>query len=274
MIILIFLISYIIDKKFYLRIQYAIEDFSSEVESIGENILNGEKIDYHISKTYIKEIDRIGKTLDKMFKNNIDYISKNKRLIQEIISLLGNISEFRDEITGNHIIRVGKISKIIASKILKDKNLIEDYYYAAQMHDIGKIGIPDSILLKPEKLTDEEYKYMKKHAEIGYKILKKIDDGFFDLASRIALYHHEKYDGSGYPYGLKGKEIPIEGRIVAICDVFDALVSERPYKKAFSIEKSIEIIIEEKGKHFDPEIVEIFLENIEEIKGIYREMKK
>ncbi|WGS65458.1 HD domain-containing phosphohydrolase [Marinitoga aeolica] len=269
---IIFIISFWIDKRYYIKIQNSIEKFSIDVEKIGNKILKGEETNYIISSTGIKEIDNIGKTLDDMFKNNIEYIEKNKVLIQEIISLLGNISEFRDEITGNHIVRVGKVAKIIASKIFKDEKIIKEYYYAAQMHDIGKIGIPDRILLKPGKLTEEEYEQMKEHTKIGYKILKKIDDEFFDLAARIALYHHEKFNGTGYPYGLEGKEIPIEGRIVAVCDVFDALISERPYKKGFSISEAIKIIKEESGKHFDPEIVQIFLENIEEIKSYYKEM--
>ena len=272
-IITIFILSFWIDKRYYMRIQDSIEKFSIEVEEIGNEILKGEKDDYVISDTNIKEIDNIGRVLDNVFKNDIEYIEKNKNLIQEIITLLGNISEFRDEITGNHIIRVGKVSEIIALKFFNDEEIAKKYYYAAQMHDIGKIGIPDTILLKPGKLNKEEFEQMKEHTKIGYRILKTIEDDFFDLAAKIALYHHEKFDGSGYPYGLKGKEIPIEGRIVAICDVFDALVSERPYKKAFPINDAIKIIKNESGKHFDPEIVQIFLENIEEIINYYRRTK-
>ncbi|WP_129409853.1 HD-GYP domain-containing protein [Marinitoga lauensis] len=177
-IIIIFLISFWIDKRYYIKIQNSIEEFSVAVEEIGNKILKGEKTDYTISNTNIKEIDDIGRTLDIMFKNNIEYIEKNKNLIQEIIVLLGNISEFRDEITGNHIIRVGKIAEIIASKIFEDKKIVREYYYAAQMHDIGKIGIPDNILLKPDKLNKKEYEQMKEHTKIGYRILKKIDDDF------------------------------------------------------------------------------------------------
>ncbi|SHF19973.1 putative two-component system response regulator [Marinitoga hydrogenitolerans DSM 16785] len=272
-IFIIFGITYIINKNHYLKIQKNIEDFSKEVETFGIQILKGKNLNYSLTKTNIKEIDNIGIMIDKVFKNNIDYINKNKKLTQDIINLLGNISEFRDEITGNHIIRVGKVAKILAKSIFKNDTIIENYYYAAQMHDIGKIGIPDSILLKSGKLNDKEFEIMKKHAKIGYNILKKIDDDFFDLAAKIALYHHEKFNGMGYPKGLKGEDIPIEGRIIAICDVFDALISERPYKKAFSFEDALKIIKTGSGTHFDPKIVSIFLKNIEEIRIIYTKEK-
>jgi putative two-component system response regulator len=128
------------------------------------------------------------------------------------------------------------------------------------MHDMGKIGIPDKILLKPGKLNAEEWEIMKKHTIIGADILKGSNINFIRMGETIALTHHEKWDGSGYPYGLKGRKIPLVGRITAIADVFDALTSDRPYKKAFSIEKSYQIITQERGKHFDPDIVDAFFE--------------
>ena len=133
------------------------------------------------------------------------------------------------------------------------------------MHDIGKIGIPDSILLKPGKLDADEWKIMKKHAEYGADILKGSDSRLIKLSERIARYHHEKWDGNGYPYGLKGNDIPIEARIVALTDVFDALTSNRPYKKAFSVDEALNIIRKESGTHFDPNIVNVFIEILPEI---------
>jgi putative two-component system response regulator len=142
------------------------------------------------------------------------------------------------------------------------------------MHDIGKIGIPDKILLKPGKLTAEEWEIMKKHTIIGADILKGSNINFVRMGETIAMTHHEKWNGSGYPYGLKGRKIPLVGRITAIADVFDALTSDRPYKKAFSIEKSNQIILQERGKHFDPDVVDAFFEvqdAILQIKESYQE---
>jgi putative two-component system response regulator len=142
------------------------------------------------------------------------------------------------------------------------------------MHDIGKIGIPDKILLKPGKLDAEEWEIMKKHTIIGADILKGSNINFVRMGETIALTHHEKWDGSGYPYGVKGRKIPLIGRITAIADVFDALTSDRPYKNAFSIEKSNQIISQERGKHFDPDVVDAFFEvqdAILQIKESYQE---
>jgi HD-GYP domain-containing protein (c-di-GMP phosphodiesterase class II) len=134
------------------------------------------------------------------------------------------------------------------------------------LHDIGKIGIPDAILNKPTKLEDNEWEVMKQHTIIGYKILSTVDNPLFKMASNIALYHHENWDGSGYPKGLKGEEIPLEARIVALVDVYDALSTDRVYRKAWSEEKVLKYIKELNGKKFDPNIVEIFLNNYDEIK--------
>jgi putative two-component system response regulator len=143
--------------------------------------------------------------------------------------------------------------------------------HASPMHDIGKIGVPDQILLKPGKLTPEEFEKMKEHTLIGYKILSGSDSTLLKLASEIALSHHEKYDGSGYPYGLSGEEIPLSGRIVAVVDVFDALTSRRPYKEPYPNEKAYEIIRQGSGTHFDPKIVELFFGNLSEIVRIQKQ---
>jgi putative two-component system response regulator len=167
-------------------------------------------------------------------------------------------SEYRDNETGAHIKRMSHYSALIAQKMGLKHKTVETILYAAPMHDIGKIGIPDKILLKPGKLNAEEWEVMKKHTTIGADILKGSNIGFVRMGESIALTHHEKWDGSGYPYGLKGRRIPLAGRIVALADVFDAMTSKRPYKEAFSIEKANRIILEERGRHFDPDVVEAF----------------
>ena len=167
-------------------------------------------------------------------------------------------SEFRDNETGTHIKRMSHYSAHIAQKMGLKSKTVETILYAAPMHDIGKIGIPDKILLKPGKLDTKEWEVMKKHTTIGVDILKGSNIGFVRMGETIARTHHEKWDGSGYPYGLKGSKIPLAGRIVALADVFDALTSTRPYKEAFSIEKANRIIFEERGKHFDPDVVDAF----------------
>jgi two-component system response regulator RpfG len=138
------------------------------------------------------------------------------------------------------------------------------------MHDIGKIGIPDSIMQKQGPLTAEEIQIMKTHPQIGYEILQGSPSRFLQAAAIIAQSHHEKFDGTGYPFGLKGKKIPVEARIVALADVFDALTSERPYKPTWEWDAAVNYIVEQKGKHFDPELVDVFLMNIDEARGIQR----
>jgi putative two-component system response regulator len=175
------------------------------------------------------------------------------------IQQLGRASDYRDNETGKHVLRVGNFSKLLglASGFMEDKS--ELLKYAAMLHDIGKIGIRDHILLKPGKLTSEEFEIMKTHAEIGAQIIGDHDSEMLQMAKLIARSHHEKWDGSGYPYGLSGEDIPIVGRIVAIADVFDALHSVRPYKTAWTIEGALELIAGEAGRHFDPKLVALFL---------------
>lgn len=192
----------------------------------------------------------------------------------DTIFKLTSASGYRDNETGAHIKRMSHYSAVVAQKMgLKDKT-VEALLHAAPMHDIGKIGIPDKILLKPGKLDAEEWEVMKKHTIIGADILKGSNINYVRMGETIALTHHEKWDGSGYPYGIKGRKIPLVGRITAIADVFDALTSDRPYKKAFSIEKSNQIISQECGKHFDPDVVDAFFEvqdAILQIKESYQE---
>ncbi|KGY12172.1 metal-dependent phosphohydrolase [Vibrio tubiashii] len=185
---------------------------------------------------------------------------------------LSALAESRDNETGAHILRTQEYVRSLASHLsqfeahssLLTENYIELLYKSAPLHDVGKVGIPDNILLKPGKLTGEEFEIMKRHPEIGAQALSMAEkelgsNSFLQLAKEISLTHHEKWDGSGYPRGLKGQEIPLSGRLMALADVYDALISERVYKKAFSHEKAKAIILEGDGKHFDPEIVAAFL---------------
>lgn len=183
----------------------------------------------------------------------------------ETIYRLTRAAEYKDHDTATHIQRMSHYSEAIARKMKFKSEIIDNIVSAAPMHDIGKIGTPDNILLKPGKLEPEEWAIMKKHAQIGADILEGSDSKLLKMGHIIAKTHHEKWDGSGYPNCLKGEEIPIIGRIVALADVFDALTSKRPYKDAYSIDKSLSIIKESRGSHFDPEVVDVFLSITDEI---------
>lgn len=188
----------------------------------------------------------------------------------QIIQRLGRAAEYKDNETGLHVIRMSHYAREIALMAGMGEADAEELFNAAPMHDVGKMGIPDAILQKPGKLTPEEWDIMKQHARIGAEIIGDDNSSLLQMASRIALYHHEKWDGSGYPNGLIGDTIPIEARIVALADVFDALTSKRPYKEAWSIEDTTHYIVAESGKQFDPDLVAAFqiaLPNIIEIRA-------
>ncbi len=198
-----------------------------------------------------------------------ELVKQRTREIEEtrlsIIQRLGRAAEYKDNETGMHVIRMACYTKLLAEKISEDSEWVELLYNAAPMHDIGKIGIPDNILCKPGKLDKDEWQVMMTHAAIGGEILGQDNSPLLKLAVEVAINHHEKYNGQGYPNGLAGESIPLSARIVAIADVFDALTSERPYKKAWAIEDAVNLIKEESGKHFDPDLVPLFLECMPEI---------
>ena len=181
---------------------------------------------------------------------------------------LTRASEYRDEDTGAHITRMSNFSAIIARWMGLSTQVVETILYAAPMHDVGKIGIPDNILLKPGPLDEQEWQVMKMHTVYGGRILEGEGTGFIKLGEVIAMTHHEKWDGSGYPKGLKGRKIPLVGRVVAMADVFDALTSKRPYKEAFPLDKSLAIIREGRGTHFDPAVVDAFFKSLDEILAV------
>jgi len=209
---------------------------------------------------------------------------------QEAMQCLARAAEFRDNDTGKHVLRVGRYVAVVASRFCFDRSQIEMLEQAAHLHDVGKIGISDTILLKPGKLTEQEFEKMRQHCEYGSNIILPMSDcewseliaqpwrvfeiinesnaPVMKLAALIARTHHEKWDGSGYPHGMRGEEIPLVGRITAIADVFDALSSERPYKQAFPVTNCFQIIQESCGSHFDPAVVDAFFDMEHEILAI------
>jgi response regulator RpfG family c-di-GMP phosphodiesterase len=200
---------------------------------------------------------------------------ENVRLLREIedaqreqLFTLGEIVETRSRETGYHVKRVAEYSKVLAIRCGLPLHEAEVLRLASPLHDVGKVGIPDAVLNKPGKLTPEEFEVIKTHSQIGYDMLKMSKGRVLQSAAVIALQHHEKFDGTGYPQGLAGKDIHIFGRITGIADVFDALGVERVYKKAWELDRILEYFREQRGKHFDPELLDVFFDNFEEIKQI------
>lgn len=214
--------------------------------------------------------------LEELVNEKVNEISKAQ---MATIFALVKLAESRDDETGNHVERTATLCRLMAIylrkytkyKALIDDAFIENIYNASPLHDIGKVGIPDGILLKKGRLTAEEFEIMKNHVIIGYETIKEVysqykGNSFLEMGMDITISHHERWDGTGYPYGLKGEEIPISGRIMAIVDVYDALRSKRVYKEAYSHAKSLQLISKQRGKHFDPIIVDVFMEYHEDFK--------
>lgn len=235
--------------------------------------------DITAAKDYEDRMKAYNNHLEEMVREKVEEISASQ--IATIHALV-KLAESRDDDTGEHIARTAEYCGLIARKLWEmgkyeeiiDPAFLDNIAKAGPLHDIGKVGIPDNILLKPGKLTPEEFEIMKTHVTIGYETLASIErrykmNEFIKIGMDIALYHHEKWDGSGYPHHLKGEEIPISARIMALADVYDALRSRRVYKEGFTHEKSAKIIEEGRGSHFDPLLVDIFLENDREFCEIY-----
>ena len=188
----------------------------------------------------------------------------------QIVQRLGRAAEYKDNETGMHVIRMSHYAQRLALAAGCGAAWAEDLLNAAPMHDVGKIGIPDAVLRKPGPLDEQEWATMRRHPEIGAEIIGEHPSGVLRLARAVALAHHEKWDGSGYPAGLAGEQIPLEARIVAIADVFDALTSERPYKKAWPVQEALAHIQAQAGRHFDPALVERFVPRLPELLEIQR----
>ncbi len=217
---------------------------------------------HHHQKTASHRADRLEREVERATR-------QIRRRERETLLCLAKAGEFRDEGTGNHIFRMAKYSAAIARSMGLDEARCEEIEQAAPMHDIGKIGIPDHILLKPDGLTDEENRIMQTHTLIGHDILIKSHSPYLRTAARIALSHHERFDGSGYPLGLAGKDIPIEARIVALADAFDALTSARPYKRPWGFVETMDYIQQQSGSHFDPDCVEALVRCADTVERIY-----
>lgn len=234
-------------------------------------------------KAYQDHLAEYSERLERQVRIRTEELERSR---QEAIHCLARAGEYRDDNTGHHVIRVGRYAGLIASELGFDDSTVELIEQAAQLHDVGKIGIPDSILHKPGKLDASEYEIiqehcrigrhiidplsqeetacLKSHTSIGRSIMGSTHSPVLQLAAVIADSHHEKWDGSGYPHGLKGDDIPLEGRIVAVADVFDAVSTARPYKEAYPISKCLEILAEGRGKHFDPQVLDAFLRRKDE----------
>ena len=193
---------------------------------------------------------------------------------REIIQRLGRAAEYKDNETGLHVIRMSHYARLLALAAGLLEHEADRLFQAAPMHDVGKIGIPDHILLKPGKLDDEEWEVMRRHPEIGAEIIGGYDSPLLNTARIISMTHHEKWDGSGYPRQLSGEEIPLIGRIVAVVDVFDALTTERAYKKAWTVEEAIAYLQRESGRHFDPELVRLFMKAMPEVVEVSQRWKE
>ena len=191
----------------------------------------------------------------------------------DTIDRLAVAAEYKDEDTAAHIRRMRRFAGLLAHGLRRSRHEVESIRQSSVMHDVGKIGIPDAILMKPAKLTEQEWETMKDHTTIGARILADSSSDLLRMGETIALTHHEKWDGTGYPEGLAGEDIPLEGRICAVAEVFDALTSRRPYKEAFCNEKAFGILREDSGVHFDPQMVGVFLDNVDDVLAIQEQYR-
>ncbi|MFA5902814.1 MAG: HD domain-containing phosphohydrolase [Desulfobacula sp.] len=266
--------------------EFVIENYQRFEKIGGESTLGNEYVG--VFKTmegfgsilYLNGWDRLSdieKKLIRIYANNIaigfDNISLAREIIntqKEVILTLGEIVETRSQETANHVTRVAEICNLLAKKIGMDEKICDLLRLATPMHDVGKIGVPEAILNKPGKLTTEEFEVIKKHTQTGYEILRKSNRPIMKAAAIVALQHHERWDGLGYPQGLSGEGIHIYGRIAAIADVFDALSHKRCYKTAWSMNQVVDFFKKESGKHFDKSLIEIFLQNSKDFEAINR----
>ena len=272
-----------------LPIEQAVKDFQFRITSRTGRVFDVECN----AKCVYKDGDLVG------FQMVIRDITVRKKLEQDLLDSYKNVqiarnatilglaklAEYRDADTGAHLERIREYSKVLAIELSKNpsysgyitQDYIDDIYNSSILHDIGKVGVPDSILLKPGRLTHDEFEIVKRHSSLGGDALKAVESkiegqSFLSLGKEIAYYHHEKWDGSGYPQGLKGQQIPLSARIVALADVYDALTSKRVYKEAYSHEKAMEIIVNDREKHFDPDVVDAFVVLLDEFRRIRHEM--
>ncbi len=248
-----------------------------------EGIIRDKDFSKKVEVEYSDEVGNLANRFNHMTENLLNTYNQVKnhaykeavarrQVIQreyETLNVLGKAAEYKDRETAAHISRVGFYSRMLAEMIGEDEHSQNLIFYAAPLHDIGKMGIPDSILLKPTKLTDEEFEIIKTHTTIAYEILKDSRSPYLKTGAIIALTHHEHFDGNGYPDRLKGTDIPLFGRIAGLADTFDAVTSKRPYKEAWDLDRAFDLLEEEMGRQFDPRLVELFLSRKSEVRRIY-----
>jgi len=250
---------------------FAIDVLKKYAEDLAE-VYKSQKIKGKELQTAKRQLVKYADDLNKAIQDLKGTHRELQEAYLDTIHRLVLAAEYKDEDTGDHIVRMSRYSALIAKKLCLPAEEVQNLLYASPMHDIGKIGIPDSILMKPGKLTEEEFETIKTHPAIGEKILADSKAAVLKVAGQIALSHHEKWNGRGYPQGLAGDNIPLTARIVGLVDVFDALTSKRPYKDPFPVEVALDIIKKDRGEHFDPDVVDVFLENIDEILKIKAEV--
>jgi putative two-component system response regulator len=234
---------------------------------------------YKSNKRKGNELEALHKQLVKyaedLSENHFDLKTAHQELEDAYLDTIHRLvlaAEYKDLETGVHIDRMSRYSALLAGKLGLSVKDVQNILYAAPMHDIGKIAIPDSILMKPDRLTAKEFRIMISHTITGANILAYSKAEVLKVAEKIAISHHEQWSGRGYPQGLSGEDIPLVGRIVGLADVFDALTSKRPYKDAYPVEVAVDIIKRERGRHFDPALVDIFLDSLDDIFKIKREV--
>ncbi|KEA64668.1 RESPONSE REGULATOR PROTEIN-CheY-like nd an HD-GYP domain [Marinobacterium lacunae] len=257
------------DDKLIEELEGLRERFNRTTDRIVKDIGRQKKIMERSDKRQRQEYDELQRRFDEIERLNKE-IEETQR---EVVFTMGAIGESRSKETGNHVRRVAEYSKLFALYYGLAEEEAELLKQASPMHDIGKVAIPDSILNKPGRLDEHEREVMNTHAQLGYEMLAYSTRPLLKLAATVAYEHHEKWDGSGYPRGLKGKDIHIGGRITALADVFDALGSERCYKNAWDDARIFELFREEKGKHFDPDLIDIFFQHIDEFLEIRDRLK-
>ena len=238
--------------------------FSKTIDKIEKDIKRKDKIMERSDKRQKKEYDELQDKLIEVENLNKE-IEDNQR---EAVFQMGVIGETRSKETANHVIRVAEYSYILAKAYGLEEEEADILRQASPLHDIGKVGIPDAVLNKPGRFNDEEREIMNAHAKMGYDMFINLSGAIYQAAAQVSHQHHEKYDGSGYPRGLKGEDIHIYGRITAVADVFDALGSDRVYKKAWEDERIFTLFEEERGKHFDPKLIDLFFENLDSFKKV------
>jgi putative two-component system response regulator len=270
--------SYSFDRSFDIRNNYRTKsvlaipliDYNDEIIGVLQ-LINPTRDEKVVGFDFVKDDqDLIDSLVSQagIALTNARLVAQMKDAHIDTIFRLSVAAEYKDEETATHLERMSRYSALLSRKLGFDEHFVHKIELASPMHDVGKIGIPDAILMKPGKLNDKEFDIMRKHPEIGARILGGSTSPLLQMAEVIALTHHEKFNGRGYPYGIKGEDIPIEGRIVALADVFDALTSKRCYKPAWPLERALNLIKETRGEHFDPVVVDAFFDSLDQILDI------